>query len=167
MAVVGNSYLYHMREDLVANIEPGVAQHMGENALGLITHLTSADSSLPSLATSYSPPTTVYFTYLGGWFIHYSFKTAKIMYTALLILAVALAKATSKKDVDWAVGSVVLGVLGSIAGPNIVAVLMRNVLDKSLSWFSSPFAPVALYAPPCLLGVSHHFSCSIFTEPML
>ena len=26
MAVVGNSYLYHMRKDLVENIEPGVAQ---------------------------------------------------------------------------------------------------------------------------------------------
>jgi hypothetical protein len=26
MAIVSNSYLYHMRKDLVENIEPGVAQ---------------------------------------------------------------------------------------------------------------------------------------------
>ena len=26
MAIVSNSYLYHMRKDLVENVEPGVAQ---------------------------------------------------------------------------------------------------------------------------------------------
>ncbi len=39
MAVVGNSYLYHMRKDLVENIEPGVAQvrtrHIGVTSIVL------------------------------------------------------------------------------------------------------------------------------------
>ncbi|KAF8991054.1 hypothetical protein BDQ17DRAFT_1401943 [Cyathus striatus] len=58
MAIVGNSYLYHMRKDLVEHIEAGVAQNMGENALALLLHLSAPGSPLPSLTEGYTRPQT-------------------------------------------------------------------------------------------------------------
>ena len=67
MAVVGNSYLYHMRKDLVENIQPGVATNMGLNVLALLRHLTSPASPLASLAESgYTKPSTVFFSPRSG-----------------------------------------------------------------------------------------------------
>ncbi|KAG6808689.1 putative endoplasmic reticulum metallopeptidase 1, partial [Arthromyces matolae] len=40
IAIVGNSYLYHMRKDLVENIQAGVAQNMAENVLALLHYLS-------------------------------------------------------------------------------------------------------------------------------
>lgn len=160
MAVVGNSYLYHMRKDLVENIEVGVAQHMGENTLALIQYLTSDKSTLPELASGSTSPATVFFTYVGRIFISYSYTAAKVMYSILLWFTFVLAKARNKsahKLAFWpqqieAAKAVCLGVVGTFVAPNLVAVIMRNVLHKNLSWFSDPFAPILLYGPACLLG---------------
>ncbi|RXW13262.1 hypothetical protein EST38_g12592, partial [Candolleomyces aberdarensis] len=162
MAIVGNSYLYHMRKDLVENIEPGVAQHMGENTLALISYLTSDKSPIPDLAGGYTKPRTVYFTYVGRLFFSYSFATAKIMYGLLFLASVGLVKFTFAEPIPkgsglWTVQgnaakAVSLGVAGTFIAPNVVAVLMRQVLQKNLSWFSDPLAPVVLYGPACLLG---------------
>lgn len=164
MAIIGNSYLYHMRKDLVENIEPGVAQHMGENTLALISYLTSDKSPIPDLANGYTKPRTVYFTYMGRLFFSYSFATAKILYAVLFLMSVGLVKFTFTEPVPkgsgfWTVqrkaaNAVCLGVAGTFIAPNVVAVLMRQVLHKDLSWFSDPLAPVALYGPACLLGKS-------------
>ncbi|KAF9524402.1 hypothetical protein CPB83DRAFT_861305 [Crepidotus variabilis] len=170
MAVVGNSYLYHMRKDIVENIEAGVAQHMGENALALIRHLTSESSPLPSLTEGYSRPTTVFFTHIFHSFFLYSYSTAKVMYSTLLVVSFAFVRAAFvdpspalKKSsqngmtVFWqeqvkgarAVGA---GVAGTILTPIVVAVLMKHGLGKAMSWFSSPLAPIGLYGPAALLG---------------
>ncbi|THU88630.1 hypothetical protein K435DRAFT_866100 [Dendrothele bispora CBS 962.96] len=90
MAVVGNSYLYHMRKDLVENIQPGVAQHMGENTLAILQYLSSDPEVLPSLTGGYTKPTTVYYSLLGFFFL-YSFSTALKLHAALFVASVALA----------------------------------------------------------------------------
>lgn len=146
------------------NIQAGVAQNMAENALALLRYLSAPGSPLPTLTQGYKRPTTVYFSHLGIFFF-YSFQTAKIIYSVLLIASVALVRLTFVEPApamkkgrglwrEQARGSfaVVAGILGTIIVPNIVALLMREVLDKSMSWFSSPFAPVVLYGPPALLG---------------
>ncbi|KAH7923703.1 hypothetical protein BV22DRAFT_1068281 [Leucogyrophana mollusca] len=164
MAVVGNSYLYHMRKDLVENIEPGVAQHMAENTLGLLQYLSSSDSPLPSLASGYARPTTVFFSHLGMFFI-YSFRTAKILYTTLCIASFVLVSRTS---VDYApalkkgsgvlrqqikgILSVCASALGAIVSANVVAFVMQRVLHKGLSWFRNEYAPLWLYGPAALTG---------------
>ncbi|KAJ3517001.1 hypothetical protein NLJ89_g779 [Agrocybe chaxingu] len=165
MAVVGNSYLYHMRKDVVENIEPGVAQHMGENALELIRYLSSDGSPLPSLTNGYTRPTTAFFAHLGSTFFMYSFKTAKIIYTILFILSFGLirlsfvdpAPALKTGHGFWreqgkGAVAVVAGMVGTMLVPNMVAVLMKSVLDKPMSWFSNPLAPLGLYGPSALLG---------------
>ncbi|EKM81542.1 hypothetical protein AGABI1DRAFT_69822 [Agaricus bisporus var. burnettii JB137-S8] len=157
MAVVGNSYLYHMRKDLVENIQPGLAQHMGENTLALLRFLSSEESPLPNLTSGYTPPTTVYLT-LAGRFFMYSFATAKMMYWAFFLASVLFVRLSATKNGEKA--SVAIGVmavtvafLGTIIVPNMVAFIMNKLLNKGMSWFSSPFAPVVLYGPPSILGV--------------
>ena len=105
MAVIGNSYLYHMRnvrsifyshlhrltlgsQDLIAYIQPGVAQNMGENALALLHYLASSESPITTLPEHPPRPTTVYFSHLGRFWM-YSFGTAKVCVFSLLNVCVA------------------------------------------------------------------------------
>ncbi|KAI9062799.1 hypothetical protein FKP32DRAFT_1629419 [Trametes sanguinea] len=164
MAVVGNSYLYHMRKDLVENIEPGVAQHMAENVLALLLHLTSDESPLPELAAGYSKPQTVFYEYFG-FFLVYSFTTAKILYSAFFVVALIVARLTYvdptpalKKGTSF-VGELGKGLVavsvafvGAAVSANLVAFVMSKVLGRSLSWFSSVFSCIALYGPAALTG---------------
>jgi hypothetical protein len=149
-------------KDLVENIQPGVAQHMAENTLALIQYLTSSSSPLPELAAGYAKPHTVYMGYLGQMFIRYSFTSAKIMYAVLCAAVVVYARTTytpaKRGESFWTVqvqGAVAVStaIVSSVLAPNLVALLMRYGLKKGLSWFSSPFAPVALYGPAALLGM--------------
>ncbi|KAI0343326.1 hypothetical protein BDW22DRAFT_1394270 [Trametopsis cervina] len=171
MAVTGNSYLYHMRKDVVENIELGVAQHMAENTLALLQYLSSDESPLPSLTTGYSKPSTVYFQVFTKFFV-YSFSTARILYTILFGLSVALVRASFVPPApalkhgrgiisDNLRGTLAVGsaVLGSVAGANIVAFVMRSVLHKPLSWFSVELACLGLYGPAALSGalISQYF----------
>ncbi|KAI8985766.1 hypothetical protein BD414DRAFT_462425 [Trametes punicea] len=164
MAVVGNSYLYHMRKDLVENIEPGVAQHMADNVLTLLLHLTSDESPLPELATGYSRPQTVFYEHFG-LFLVYSFTTAKLLYFIFFVVALVVARMTYvdpapalKKctsfigDLLQGLGAVSAAFIGAVVGANLVAFLMAKVLGKSLSWFSSVFSCIALYGPAALSG---------------
>ena len=64
---------------------------MGENALALLHHLSSPASLLPSLITGYTPPTTVFFSSLG-YFVSYSYRTAKIIYVLLLAASIVLVR---------------------------------------------------------------------------
>ena len=163
-------------QDLVENIEPGVAQvcvlipeqlvvltpifrqRMGENALALVKYLSSVRSPLPTLTDGYTPPSTVFFSYIGI-FIIYSFSTAKLMYTALLLASIVLIRLQGPKNALglWrAQARGVLSVLSALAGgvivPNVVAFIMSRVLGKGMSWFSHEYSAMALYGVPMLLG---------------
>ncbi|KAF8075052.1 hypothetical protein FPV67DRAFT_1475846 [Lyophyllum atratum] len=163
MAIVGNSYLYHMRKDLVENIQAGVGQNMAENTLALLRFLSAAGSPIPTL-TTYTRPTTVFFSYLGYFFI-YSFTTAKILYTALLVASIALVRMAYKNPAPalrnsrgvWheqarGMRAVIAGLVGCLLVPNVVALVMHRVLGKAMSWFSNEYSAVVLYAPTALLG---------------
>lgn len=156
MAVVGNSYMYHMRGDLVENIEAGVAQHMAENTFALIKHLTSPNSPLPGLASGYGRPRTVFFAYLGFFFV-YSFRTAEVLYALLFIASCVLVRSAGGPSARGATMakallSVALGGLGALIGANAVAFMMQRVLDRGMSWFKGEFEPLILYGPAAMCG---------------
>lgn len=178
MAVVGNSYLYHMRKDLVENIGPGVAQHMAENTLSLLTHLsTSPHSPIPSLLSAgYTKPSTTFFSHIG-MFIVYSFERARVMYAALVLGVVGLIAVTSigpgrslsggkkgsgEKSADGgetksktllkAAGTAVLSALGAVVSANAAAVIMDWGLGKGMSWFRNEYFGVVLYGPVAVFG---------------
>lgn len=145
-------------------------KHMAENTLGLLQYLSSSESPLPSLTAGYSKPSTVYFQSFSHFFV-YSFKTAQILYTILLALSVSLVRfmfvppapelRQSRGIVsDNLVGILAVGsaVLGSVVGVNVVAFIMRSVLNKSLSWFSRELACMLLYGPAALAGMLSSFT---------
>ncbi|KAG6381856.1 hypothetical protein JVT61DRAFT_470 [Boletus reticuloceps] len=144
MAVVGNSYMYHMRGDLVENIQPGVAQHMAENSLALLRFLSSDASPIPRLEHGFARPRTVFFSNLG-LFTVYSFTTAKIMYVTLLGASFYIVRTTGVKRVWTAFGAVVSAFVGALIGANGVALVMANILHKGMSWFKAEYFPVVLY----------------------
>ncbi|KAJ7227883.1 hypothetical protein B0H12DRAFT_1148341 [Mycena haematopus] len=152
MAIVGNSYLYHMRKDLVEHIEAGVAQNMGENTLALIRHLTAPGSAIPKLAHfEHKRMRVVYFGLMSHFFM-YRFSTAKAVYGTLLAGSLVLTRSVWKGQ-RRGVLAVMIGLLGSLLTPNIVALVMHRVLGKGMSWFAGGhFAAIGLYAPATLLG---------------
>ncbi|KAI6096899.1 hypothetical protein EDD16DRAFT_1670945 [Pisolithus croceorrhizus] len=153
MAVVGNSYMYHMRGDLVENIEPGVAQHMADNTLALLRYLSSSDSTIPSLAKGFDArPRTVFLISLH-WFFVYSFATAKVMYVMLFIASLALWRIARVQKVGAGFGAVLAATAGAILTANLVAFLMKYVLKRPLSWFKAEYHPVVLYAPAVISGM--------------
>lgn len=100
----------------------------------------------------------------------YSFTTAKVMYMLLFLVSFALVRFTYvvpapalKKVGDgfWREQikggiAVVFGGFGALLVPNLVAIVMRHVLNKGMSWFTSPLAPVGLYGPATVLGTIIH-----------
>jgi len=102
----------------------------------------------------------------------YSFTTAKVMYTLLLLASFVLVRITYvdpapalKKVGDgfWSEQikggvAVVLGAIGTLLVPNVVALVMRHVLNKGMSWFSSPLSPLGLYGPAAVLGMVFYLS---------
>ncbi|KIK67879.1 hypothetical protein GYMLUDRAFT_36677 [Collybiopsis luxurians FD-317 M1] len=196
IAVVGNSYLYHMRKDLVENIQPGVAQNFGENTLALLLHLSSSSSSISSLTAGFAKPQTVYFALFGRFWM-YSFQTAEILYNLLFAASVVLVIARTSSSVPLKAPSadskilnnvnanakisqtntltkpiiaVLSSFLGALLGANFVALLMKYILGKPLSWFKDEYSTIVLYGPSAILGalVSQlFFSPSSLTEQNL
>lgn len=151
----------------MANSNPNV-KHMAENTLALLQYLSSSESPLPSLTAGYSKPSTVYFQSFSRFFV-YSFKTAQILYTILLALSLALVKVTFVPPApalkqgrgiisDNLRGIVAIGgaVVGAVVGVNVVAFVMRSVLQRPLSWFTQEFSCVLLYGPAALAGKDTH-----------
>jgi hypothetical protein len=60
-------------------------------------------------------------------------------------------------------------IAGTLIAPNLVALVMSKGLNKGMSWFSSPFAPILLYAPPTFLGalLSQYLVGPVFEQDIL
>jgi hypothetical protein len=138
---------------------------MAENSLALLKFLSSDESPLPYLVHGATPPSTVYFSYLG-FFIKYSARAAIWIYSSIALGALVLTrlmftnlKPALRKDDNLiltqlgGLGASFAALLGALVGANIVAAVMRCV-GHGMSWFSNEFSCLALYAPPALAGES-------------
>ncbi|KAB5589515.1 Zinc metalloprotease [Ceratobasidium theobromae] len=135
--------------DVVENIEPGVAQHMAENTLALLTHLSSSDSPLPGLQNP-TPPKTAYFSLLSRWYFSYSFSTAQRLYTATLLLSLPLFS-PSRLHAQSMVG-VPLSLVFGLGSANVVALAMQS-MGQGMKWFTNERYCLILYGPAALIGV--------------
>ncbi|KAI0262359.1 hypothetical protein BC834DRAFT_925273 [Gloeopeniophorella convolvens] len=164
IAVIGNSYMYHTRKDLVENIKPGVAQHMAENTLAILQYLSSEESPLSSLTTGYTRPTTVFFSWLGH-FVQYHFSTARLMYGTLFALSLTMVWATRHKrktgkltpsiwEEQWdGSRALLLSLGGALLGANGLAAIVHRVLGHNMSWFASEYSALLLYGPATIGGI--------------
>ncbi|KAH9989914.1 hypothetical protein BJV74DRAFT_922202 [Russula compacta] len=164
MAVIGNSYVYHTRQDLVENIQPGVAQRMAENTLAILRYLSSDASPLPSLTTGYTRPTTVFFAEFGS-FVQYQFATARVMYGTLFSLSLAMLWFVYRESMpgsqsagfwtaQWnGARALLVAFCGALIGANGLAAIMSRVLNHNMSWFASEHSALLLYGPAALAGM--------------
>ncbi|KAG8993048.1 hypothetical protein FRB94_011080 [Tulasnella sp. JGI-2019a] len=159
MALVGDSYLYHTRKDLVKNIQRGAAQHFAENVFAITNHLTSSRASpLPKLAKSFTPPNSVYFSLLGTYFVHYTTETAWTILVSIVAISVVILGLTTERTEESLRTFLMagLGVLGSIVGAVVFASLTASIMVKvfgaGMSWYSREFSCFILYGPPAAAG---------------
>ena len=140
---------------------------MAENTFALLHYLSSPESPLASLTAGYSKPTTVFYQ-VFSFFVVYSHKTAMTLYISLFsasLLFVGLTYSAPGPALKQARGilvdhlrgviAIVAAFFGAVISVNLVAILMRDVLHKPLSWFSVELSCLALYGPPALAGTSH------------
>lgn len=143
-------------------------QNFGENTLALLLYLSSPPSgatanasTIASLTRGYTKPTTVYFSLLGKFWM-YSFRTADALYLGLLGASIGLvvlgtgASSISGQGFAKPALAVTLAFVGCLIGSNAVALLMKFVLRKPLSWFRSEYSTMVLYGPPAVLGEFFH-----------
>ncbi|KAG8893391.1 hypothetical protein FRB99_001981, partial [Tulasnella sp. 403] len=157
MAVVGDSYLYHTRKDLVKHIQPGVAQHFAENVYAITKYLIdSPDSPLPKLAHSYTEPTSIYFSVIGRWFFLYSSDTAWLISGTMFAASLSMLLGTTDSNDVNLILQAILGVWGSLFGAvlaaSVAASIMSRVFGAGMTWFSNEYSPFVLYGPPALAG---------------
>lgn len=154
MAIVGHSYYYHTRKDILANIERGSAQHFTSNVMAIVDFLLSPESPL-HIEKPWSPPDMVYMSLYDRVFFYWSMASANYAYVGIATVIATLAIANTRQDGVRAFFVAFVGApLGTVAGviaANIVASIMVLV-DRKLTWFSHEGLCVALYGPASLLG---------------
>ncbi|KAG8734211.1 hypothetical protein FRC10_011815 [Ceratobasidium sp. 414] len=123
--------------------------HMVENTLALLSHLSSSDSPLPTLQT-YTPPTTAYFSLLSRYFFSYRFSTARQLYAATLLLSLPLLP-LSRLHMQFFVG-VPLSLFAGALSANLVALGMK-LSGNGMTWFAGEQRCLVLYTPAALVGM--------------
>jgi len=95
------------------------------------------------------------------------------MYLALFVVSLAFVRISTVRK-EWTnlvqgLVAVMASTFGTVIMPNLVALIMSKGLNKGMSWFSNPFSPIALYAPPALLGalLSQYLVGPVFERDIL
>ncbi|KAL1916411.1 uncharacterized protein VTP21DRAFT_5602 [Calcarisporiella thermophila] len=163
MALYQNSYLYHTYLDTVEHVEPGSMQHMGENSLQLVEHLTSVGN-----LTDTTPVTdVVFFDFFGVAFVVYpwyatcilhlvTFALATYLYIRVVLRTARTAPFRTFRDVLSAYGLCALGVIlstvAALLSPCLVSFTMVQVLGKSMTWYRREWLGLVLFGPAAVAG---------------
>ncbi|CAD6900594.1 unnamed protein product [Tilletia controversa] len=176
MAIIGNSYLYHTRKDIPANVEPGVLQHFGENTLAIVNYLvTSPESQLATNRAFTKSESPVYFSLMGQVFIYLDNVTfRKLVHGLVAVLAAQILYAVrAERHLDSLRATVIatLGIYANfIAGAllsNVVAFVLSTVLGAGMSWYRNEYFSFVVFGPPTVTGILivQAFISSLFDTP--
>ncbi|KAG0343852.1 hypothetical protein BG004_004934 [Podila humilis] len=148
MAVYKNSYLYHTHLDLDEFLEPGLPQHMGENALALATYLTE-EAELGNLERTSS---VVFFDVFGLFFVAYSWTTAVRSHVLVGGLALFSVASGASRPTVRSTLSILFSFVAALMMPNFSVVLLQ-ALGTPMQWFSHEWFSVVLFGPMALAGM--------------
>lgn len=168
MAITRNGYLYHTPLDTLENIQPGTAQHYGENVLAYLRLLLNVDHLDQVLAGNAKHATVrhVFFDLFGLFLFFYSVKTVWLV-SLLCVLVLGLLyliefrpnsfmqhldKASVRQLLLFSLGSF-LSLVVSLICSFLAAWVFSVVVGKPLSYFSSTWLAILLYAPFSVLGI--------------
>jgi hypothetical protein len=133
-AIVGHSYFYHTRKDIVEFVEKGSAQHFGDNVLAIVDHLLTNSSALSTGA--FSPPDMVYCSLYDTWFFSWSMKAADKAYLAIAALVTISTFANVKwgKPMLLTIVGAPLGLVAGLLSANALAGLL-TLTGKRQLWY--------------------------------
>ncbi|EAL41724.3 AGAP007677-PA [Anopheles gambiae str. PEST] len=164
-ALSSYGYLYHTALDARETISAGTLQHIGDNLLGLVRALGSADE-LGNIQ-EHREGTAVFFDFMHLFLVYYTETTAMIVNIVLGVLSLALIVGTLFMIMrkDGAVGSNILFEAGMTlivqtlsivlgAGLSVLVAVIFDACGRSMSWFSSTWLLFGLYFVPCIGGLT-------------
>lgn len=136
MAVVGHSYFYHTRKDIIEFIEVGTSQHFTSNAMAIVDYLLSPGSPLGT-EDEWSPPDVVYMSLYDRIFLSWTMANADKAYILItsIVGAITLANIRRERGRAFAIALIgaPLGLAGGILTANIVAFVMA-ASGKQMGW---------------------------------
>ncbi|KAF9926426.1 hypothetical protein FBU30_003991 [Linnemannia zychae] len=148
MAVYKNSYLYHTHLDLDRNMERGLPQHLGENALALTTYIGD-NVDLTQLEQTSS---VVFFDVLGQFFVFFSLDTAIRLHIGIGLLAVFAIVIGACRPTARSTLSVLFSLVAALLTPNLAALVLQS-LGRPMIWFSHEWFPIVMFGPLAAAGM--------------
>ncbi|XP_017839199.1 endoplasmic reticulum metallopeptidase 1 [Drosophila busckii] len=165
MAQISNGYVYHTEFDNYANVPRNCLQNSGENVLPLLRAFANA-SELYNVE-DHRAGHTVFFDFLGLFFVFYTQTTGIILNSciaAVSLLLVGLSLWRMARLTHTSLGQIsiwfgilvalhVVGVLLNICLPLLMAVLF-DAGNRSLTYFSNQWLMIGLFVIPGIIGLS-------------
>ncbi|KAK9512270.1 hypothetical protein O3M35_000733 [Rhynocoris fuscipes] len=158
----GDGYVYHTKRDnmkSIVNIH-GVIQHTGDNILSLVMTFTGKDSKLNSL-NSIPKANSVYFDFLGLFFITYSETTALVInLLTILISSTCLGLLVRQTKRLWILADLSLRSSALLVGLalsmiyNLLLAIIMDSFSSSMTWFTQAYYLAPLYIMPTVVLVS-------------
>lgn len=158
-AYTANGYRYHTKYDSIDYIPMSVLQRTGDNILSLTKTIANSEKlGKPHRKTEH----TIYFDFLGLFFIFYSADVGLMVNLSVVLLSIiipflSLARSTSGTHGKEIRSETMIGFiatfLGAIAGGFMCFLIAYEVdlLGHSMSWYSSSNLVLGMYCCPALL----------------
>ncbi|XP_049530245.1 endoplasmic reticulum metallopeptidase 1-like [Anopheles darlingi] len=169
-AHIFNGYRYHTRYDSVEYLSPAVLQNTGDNVLSLVRLLTSGEYLERIAEGERSVGKSVFFDFLGLFFVNCSEKQAAIMNVLVAFLGLLVGFWSTLRNVGsqhWravTTESLIHGFCATLVGAGAavgfnlgIAFLVDRLFQRSMAWFSTYTLTVGLYCLPAmaLLFIAH------------
>ncbi|XP_030383248.1 endoplasmic reticulum metallopeptidase 1-like [Scaptodrosophila lebanonensis] len=165
MAQINNGYVYHTIFDSYKVVPRRSLQSSGENVLPLVRAFANASEMYNT--EEHSEGHSVFFDFLGLFFVYYSKTTGtalncSIGVLGLVLVCVSLWRIGRVSDVSlpqvsiWFGIILALNVLGTILclGLPLLMAVMYDAGDRSLTYFTSTWLMIGLYIIPAIIGLS-------------
>ncbi|EAT48189.1 AAEL000778-PA [Aedes aegypti] len=160
-AHVADGYRYHTKFDSIDYLSLPVLQRTGDNILSLTRKIVNSDELINSKKVESAKGKSVFFDYLGLFFVCFSTKTALVINILVSIVAILFplyglvraipnGKSTILKEAAYGFLATVGGILGSVV-TNLIVGHELDALGYALSWYSSRYLILGLYCGPALL----------------
>ncbi|XP_058813687.1 endoplasmic reticulum metallopeptidase 1-like [Topomyia yanbarensis] len=167
-AYTANGYRYHTKYDSIDYIPMSVLQRTGDNILSLTKTIANSDKlGLHHQKTEH----TVYFDFLGLFFIFYSADVGLMINLSVVLLSIiipflALARSTSGTHGREIRSETMVGFVSTFLGAGAAGVVcfligyQLDLMGRSMSWYSSTNLVLGVYCCPALLCLCLvHMAC--------
>ncbi|XP_058462171.1 endoplasmic reticulum metallopeptidase 1-like [Malaya genurostris] len=159
-------YRYHTKYDNIDYLSLPVLQRTGDNILSLAREMVNSDELARSRDKQSNRGYSVFYDFLGLFFVSYSTDTAVIVNTLVSVLAVLvpyIGLSRSVRNLGEAAirKQIVYGFLATFGGTVVAWVVCLAVgrqldaIGRAMTWYSTPYLILGLYCCPALL--SHCF----------